>query len=321
MKFFFFVFQLMTKLCLIILLLNSALAAKKNPSEDQFDTTNENSISAKAFNNANRSNRNRVRNDDQKILSEIFDDLAQDIHLELNKTKLTQNDADVRRKRLEIHLPGENGIKSPLADMMKAAEAAENTEPEGAAPLEGVPPEKEAPPMTSQFLEVMEPSPAEQFRSAPAPIPEDSEPAASEMRSLPRHNPALTASITHKAHGELGAVPQPAQDLGTPGPYDKYTTPAPHVSSLAPKFYPPTPPGFGYFSTYAPPVPPYHQIPPGLPPPGLPPPGPVLHHHHPHHLPPPPPGPPAPVRHYGYKTLGKFHKHTCTVVLELSNFI
>ena len=282
----------MTKLCLIILLLSSALAAKKNPSEDHFDSTNENSISAKALNNANRSNRNRVRNDDQKILSEIFDDLAQDIHLELNKTKLTQNDADVRRKRLEIHLPGENGIKSPLADMMKAAEAAANTEPEETLP------EKEAQPMTSQFLEVMEPSPAEQFRSAPA--PEDSEPAASEMRSLPRHNPALTASITHKAHGELGAVPQPAQDLGTPGPYDKYTTPAPHVSSLAPKFYPPTPPGFGYFSTYAPPVPPYHQIPPGLPPPG------PVHHHHPHHLPPPPPGNPAPVRHYGYKTLGKY---------------
>ena len=117
----------MTNLCLIILLLlHTPALAKKSE-----DTTHENSIS----NKAKYDNHNHKLEDEQKILSEIFDDLNHDIHLELNKTQ-RQYDENVRRKRLQVQLRSEHGQKSPLELMMGAMAAKSEAEVPAENPVE-----------------------------------------------------------------------------------------------------------------------------------------------------------------------------------------
>ena len=354
----------MTNLCLIILLLLHTVPAalsKKTARTSSSSTRNlQNSISSKANHNYRNVRHRQQPKEEQKILSEIFDDLTHDIHLELNKTR-TGWDENVRRKRLQIHLTGENGLKSPLAEMLAAqqqaaaaekaaaatadqAEAAERsslvkaTEPdvkaleaasEQVVLLEQPDDDDDQLPVAAaltdemgmaetQMHEMVKSVPeAGEFRSS-SDVFEDSEIAdshISEMRRLPKSNPGL--GITHIAHGELGAYhykildanappslepgPGPGPGPGPrpgPSPYDKYTTPAPHVSSLAPKYhsYPVTPaPPPGYFSTYGP----HHNGPPVSP---YDPYGPPPVHHDPYGPPPlhhDPYGPPPHVPHHG----------------------
>ena len=165
----------MTNLCLIILLLlHTPALAKKSE-----DTTHENSISNKAKNDNH--NKATKLEDEQKILSEIFDDLTHDIHLELNKTQ-RQYDENVRRKRLQVQLRSEHGQKSPLALMMGAMAAKSEAEQPAEIPVEKPveksvdkpdekpsenpvekPVEKPRSRETSQFLET--PKPVEKPRS------------------------------------------------------------------------------------------------------------------------------------------------------------
>ena len=131
----------MTNLCLIILLLLHTVPAtlsKKTARTSSRSTRNlQNSISNSKDNNHNNYRIRNVRQqqqfqqqpkEEQKILSSIFDDLSHDIHLELNKTRTggwNSHAENVRRKRLQIHLTGENGLKSPLAEMLAAQQQAE----------------------------------------------------------------------------------------------------------------------------------------------------------------------------------------------------
>ena len=360
----------MTNLCLIILLLLHTVPAtlSKKTARTSPNRNLQNSISNSKDNNHNNYRIRNVRHqqfqqqpkEEQKILSSIFDDLSHDIHLELNKTRTggwNSHAENVRRKRLQIHLTGENGLKSPLAEMLaaqqqaaaaeKAAAAEQAEEAERSSLAKATEPDVKALEAASeqvvlleqpdddddqlpvaaaltdemgvaetQMHEMVKSVPeAGEFRSS-SDVFEDSEIAdshISEMRRLPKSNPGL--GITHIAHGELGAYhykileanappslePGPGPGLGPgpgPSPYDKYTTPAPHVSSLAPKYhsYPVTPaPPLGYFSTYGP----HHNGPPVSP---YDPYGPPPVHHDPYGPPPlhhDPYGPPPHVPHHG----------------------
>ena len=130
----------MTNLCLIILLLLHTVPAtlSKKTARTSPNRNLQNSISNSKDNNHNNYRIRNVRHqqqqfqqqpkEEQKILSSIFDDLSHDIHLELNKTRTggwNSNAENVRRKRLQIHLTGENGLKSPLAEMLAAQQQAE----------------------------------------------------------------------------------------------------------------------------------------------------------------------------------------------------
>ena len=362
----------MTNLCLIILLLLHTVPATLSKKTARTRTRNlQNSISNKDNHNYNVRHSQRPK-EEQKILSEIFDDLTHDIHLELNKTRtgVGWNEENVRRKRLQIHLTGENGLKSPLAEMLAAqqqeaaekaaaAELAEEAERSSSPASKATEPDVKALEAASeQVVLLKQPEDddsqllpdaaaltdemgvaetqvhetvkssglpeAGEFRSS-SDVFEDSEIAnthISEMRRLPKSNPGL--GITHIAHGELGSYhykileaneppsPGPVPGLGQgplpgPSPYDKFTTPAPHVSSLAPKYhsYPVTPAPGGYFSTYAPhhngpPVSPYDPY--GPPPVHHDPYGPPPVHHDPYGPPPlhhDPYGPPQHVPHHG----------------------